>query len=179
MDVYLRELYRRIIYDITVKVYENTPCVGMKDSTSLHELVQEVEGLSDIIFNFNEEGRLHSKYSGDRYEPAIIIVFRHLSVYYYLFDGEIKDCIHPFSIQITKQIIHIDYYSSDRIEQELPISIIKSKVEVDETYNQYKLNPLLARYKSGSVKIKTAKYPKQDYFLHDCMEPLMPFKFAD
>ena len=178
MDVYLQDLYEWILADI-----ENVTCsyvdeenVYSRCSAGLHKRVQEIEDLNGITLNFNEEGRLHSKYLDDRYEPAIIIQRRY-SVYYYLFDGEIKDCIHPFSVEIYTIGKRIDYYSSERIKQELPIIIREEETNVVETYNEYNSEKLIAGYKSGSVEINIADYVKQDYFLHNCMEPV--FKFAD
>ena len=77
MDGYLQILYKWIIDDIAEKIesYNDEPDADTYPQCSygLHKFIQEVEGLSDITFNFNGEGKLHSKYLDDRYEPAIII----------------------------------------------------------------------------------------------------------
>ena len=190
MDAYLQILYECIIVDITDKIesYNSySDDTYSRCPTGLYELVREVEGLSDITFNFNEEGRLHSRYLGDRYEPAIIIQHSRVTIYYYLFDGKIKDCVHPFSIDIYTPEKIITYYSSERIKQELPVSIIKDETIVTEIYNEYNSESLLAGnseslltgHMHGRIDIDIADYPEQDYFLHDCMEPVSSFKFAD
>ena len=181
MDVYLRELYMFMGLKLALKVGYHQPFIinNSHGLAQVAQLVQQIKGQSNIIFNYNEEGKLHSKYLGDRYEPAIIIRYDKRSMYCYLFDGEIKDCIHPFSIEIIGTERYIDYYSSERIEQELPIRISRKKFNVFETYNEHGLKPLLEGYKSGKVEIEIADYPEQDYLLHDCMESTMTFKFAD
>ena len=181
MDGYLQFLYKQIIDNIATE----TNLYSSKDrytrcSDGLHKLVQKVERLRNVIFNFNEEGRLHSKYLDDRYEPAVILHNRNSSVYYYLFDGEIKDCIHPFSIKIRRSINIIDYYSSERIKQELPIYILEDeKTTVIKIYNGYGSEPFIEGYKHGEVKINIADCVRQNYLLHDCMEPSSSFKFVD
>ena len=180
MDAYLRFLYDRIIRGIMDSTGGYGSVTFTKCSAGLHKLVQKIKGQSGITLNFNKEGKLHSRYLGDRYEPATIVQYCGYSAYYYLFDGEIKDCIHPFSISIHRSKRYIRYYSSERIKQELPIEIyIDKEFEVQETYNRIELYPLIEGYKYGRVVIDIDNYPKQDYFLHDCMESLMPFKFAD
>ena len=181
MEVYLRDLYYCLIIDIddNTKSYKDDENTYPRCSAGLHKRVQEIEDLNSITLNYNEEGRLHSKYLGDRYEPAIILRYRNRSTYYYLFDGEIKDCIHPVSITTCDIGKHIEYYSSERIKQELPIGIREDAFSATETYNEYNSETLIAGYKSERVEINIADYPKQDYLLHDCMEPALQFKFAD
>ena len=106
-----------------------------------------------LNFNYNEEGNLHSKYLGNRYEPAIVISCDRFTIFYYLFDGTIKDCIHPFYILIYKAgCTKIKYYSTERISTNHPV--------VTETYTS-----------------------NDDLTLHDyiegCDNPLLPFKFVD
>ena len=184
MDFYLQILYKGIITGIAEKIESYDSDGDDEDKyprcpAGLHKIVQEVEDLSDVTLNFNENGRLHSKYLGDRYEPAIIIQYSQFTIYYYLFDGEIKDCVHPFSIDICAAERHITYYSSERIKQELPIYIMEDETAVAEIYNGYNPEPLIAGYKHGRAAIDIANYPAQDYFLHDLMEPPTLFKFAD
>ena len=177
MDGYLQKLYECMINNIERKEITFTssikPC-----SDYLHKIARKLKDQNDIIFNYNEEGKLHSRYLGDRYEPAIILQYHNCSVYYYLFDGEIKDCIHPVSVQIIDTTKWINYYSSERIKQELPVGIHINGYNVIEFYNIDDLKPLLEGYKSEWVERITADYPEQDYTLHNCME-LMSFKFAD
>ena len=179
MDDYREELYENIMNSIACSIHGYTPSEILACSAGLHELAQEVEGLSDIIFNYNEKGRLHSKYLDNRYEPAITLHSAGLSEYYYLFDGEIKDCVHPLNITISDNGKFIEYYSSERIQKELPTQINKQRLVVFESYNGRQLTPLLEGYKHGEFKIAIADYPKQNYFRHDCMEPIPQFKFAD
>ena len=180
MEDHLRSRYSGIIYEITYKISGYTPSKIIPCSASLHKLVQEIGCQPGMTFNYNEEGRLHSQYLGDRYEPAIIIQYHNSSVYYYyLFDGEIKDCIHPFNIKIYTKTKIIEYYLNERIKQELPTSIHIDHSTVTEFYNGCYLKPVLKGYKHGAVTFNIADYPERDYFLHDYMEPPMPFKFAD
>ena len=179
MDDYLQELYECIISSIAYKTGVCKPGEIMPCSASLHKLVHEIKDQSSVTLNFNEEGRLHSKYLGDRYEPAVIVQRHNSSIYYYLFDGEIKDCIHPFSVEIYAAEKYIEYYSSERIKQELPIYIREEEFILTEIYNEYFSKPMLAEYKHGKFKIKTTDYQKKNYFLHYYMELALPFKFAD
>ena len=180
MDDYLQDIYSWIFCDIVGKTSGYEPATFIPCSAGLHELVQKIKDRNGITLNFNEEGKLHSRYLGNRYEPAIIVQRRDISIYHYLFDGEIKDCIHPVSIKIDGSKKYIRYYSSERIKQELPIKIYITKTEfqVFETYNGLELCPFIEGYKHEMVIIDIADYPEQDYTLHDCMEP-MSFKFAD
>ena len=182
MDGYLQILYEWIIIDIATEteLYDSYGDVTYpRCPAGLHKLAREVEGLGNVTFNFNEEGRLHSKYLGDRYEPAIILQCHDSSIYYYLFDGEIKDCVHPFIIDISTTEKYITYYSSERIKQELPVTIIKEETTVIEIYNEYNSESLLAGHKNRRVNIDISDYLEQNYFLHDCMERALSFKFAD
>jgi len=47
--------------------------------------------------------------------------------YYYLYDGEIKDCEHPFCIIRGEddEVVETVYYSSQRIRSGLPVRIIE------------------------------------------------------
>ena len=179
MDDYSHHIYSRIIRDSLWKTSRYNPSDIEQCSAGLHKLVQKLEARDDIIFNYNEEGRLHSNYLGDRYEPAIIFRFAGSLLHYYLFDGEIKDCIHPFMIFMSNEMKYIGYYSSKRIEQELPLSIQKQRHKVVENYNKYNSLTVLDGYKQGMFEIDIADDIEQDYLLHDYMEPAMPFKFAD
>lgn len=177
MDVYRRSLYKSLIYDILrdiprLDTVEAEPC-----SAGLHKLTRAILYRNGMTFNYNAEGRLHSRYLGDRYEPAIILHSSNYTRYYYLFDGEIKDCIHPFSVRVQLERKRIIYYSSERIKQRLPIRIHIDRL-VTEIYN-HDFEPILAGYKYGKIKIELAKYAEQDYTLHSCMEPIPQFKFAD
>ena len=179
MEAYSQELYRCIIRQIASKISGRKPSEVVPCSASLHKLIHEIKDRSVVVLNFNKEGRLHSKYLDDRYEPAIMLHYYGYLVFYYLFDGEIKDCIHPFNIEMRSTEKYISYYSSERIKQELPIEICIQEYFVAEIYNDYNSETLIKGYKSGKVKISIADYPKQNYTLHNCMELALPFKFAD
>ena len=183
MYVYRKNLYKSIICSVLWKMSRYGSNSIESSSVGLHKLAQEAKDVAGIVFNYNEEGRLHSKYLDDRYEPAITLYGSYCLIHYYLFDGEIKDCIHPVSIKIYATEKHIDYYSSERIKQELPININKQKHIMFETYNYYSTyDTILCGYKKGRFEIKLANYVEhveQDYTLHERMESAMPFKFAD
>ena len=134
-----------------------------------------------IKVNYNEEGLLHSKYLEDRYEPAITIQYAFTITNYYLFDGHIKDCVHPFIVAKYLRIgpfYNVIYYSSERMEQELPLRIREYKYEVLKYYcSDFNLSIAESPF-SHSIRIAIDDYEKQNYTLHDCMEPQL-FKFAD
>ena len=169
MDILLRKHYSSIINNISDKLsLVFTPVILCP--YGLHAFIQTI-GINDgITLNYNEEGKLHSKYLGDRYEPAIIIRRTYRSIYYYLFDGEIKDCIHPFQIEeyqyhANRIFYNVFYYSSELIEQKLPIKIYEYHKFVRKVYYQVEMHD------------DDYDYVRQDYTLHDCMEPV--FKFTD
>lgn len=176
-----QELVNRILSITRVQIRERYS----KDTIGLHALMQTIKesgvDYSRIRFNHNEEGKLHSKYLEDRYEPAISIVDDTLVYYYYLFDGEIKDCIHPFSIRITDfenfNAYNVVYYSSERIKEELPIMINECEDEVQKYYNQCSTGILLDGYRYGMEIDDITTRPC--YCLHDCMETEILFKFVD
>ena len=180
MDDFLRYCYSIIINDISDRfVLSKKPAIPTSScSESLHGFIQTIKN-ANIKFNYNEEGRLHSKYLEDRYEPAIIIRYVDHTIYYYLFDGEIKDCIHPFTIikYFNGPLYNVLYYSSERIEQGLPIKIRETFEEV--THHCCVDSTLIADslFACGSI-VNYKDYVKQDYTLHDCMTPQL-FKFAD
>ena len=180
MEALLQEYYGHIICTLNLSAnmtnwIENNPI----SIESLHNMAKYIEETPDvnvhgIIFNYNEEGRLHSKHLGDRYEPAITIPDEYTD-YYYLFDGQIKDCIHPFHIVENDKVV---YYSTERIKLELPIVINGHEL----IYNLGDSNcPLIEGYRSGIVE--SADYLGVNFKLHDyiegCDDPLLPFKFAD
>lgn len=76
------------------------------------------------MYNLNANGRLHSNYMEGYYEPAIINrvgTYMHL---YYLFDGEIVDCAHPFYVVVNLGVVHmVEYFSSNRIQNNEAICI--------------------------------------------------------
>ena len=182
MDIFLKDCYTNINWDIV-----ETLCMPESNKKlNLQTLIKLVESYNtcDIVLKYNEEGKLHSKYLDDRYEPAITISYEESITYCYLFDGKIKDCVHPFYVSIYNDDYYVvRYYSSERIRQTLPI-LINENVDgignIEYTFNQcVVLSTILDGYASETKLINKSDYVKQNYTLHDCMEPTMPFKFAD
>lgn len=69
---------------------------------------------NNLIYNLNENG-LHSRYMGTYYEPAVIKQTENGKVLFWLFDGDILDCDHPFCIVIEYgKVSEIKYYSTER-----------------------------------------------------------------
>lgn len=187
MEALLQDYYTILFGAIkcaTIAVLDDDylPC-----AEGLHELIQPIiDADADhdyITFNFNEAGKLHSRYLEDRYEPAIIIcrtgVIQH---YFYLFDGKIKDCIHPLfitksDIDSTDNICQVVYYSSERITEGLPISIFMFQNRVQMYYNLHESRIIIRGNRLGVETIDMSDYIEKDYSLHDCMEP--PFIFVD
>ena len=180
MDIFSQKCYEELIRDISYKTglaYELIePC-----SDSLHAFIQTIKSVY-VTFNYNEEGQLHSKYLEDKYEPAVSVQHNCSITYYYLFDGEIKDCIHPFSVTKFTHTASCEvlYYSSERIEKKMPVRICE--YECENLMGVYYYNPsgtTLLQISCGRyVKIDMAGYARRDYILHAYMEPLL-FKFAD
>lgn len=142
----------------------------------LNEFVQKIEAAGPrpnymFKFNYNEDGKLHSKYLGDRYEPAIIISNTRFIGRYYLFDGIIRDCVHPFYLFIDINTVKVLYYSTERIKTDQPIYITIDGASATESYNHRKYRTVHNNY-TGI-----------DFTLHDyiegCDDPLLPFKFVD
>ena len=140
--------------------------------------------------NLNEDGLLHSTYNGDHYEPAITWCQDDETIYYWLFDGKIKDCLHPFEISVcNKQITYIRYYSSERIQTNQPIFIHNGAFCMPyEEYNTYfdwfiyKDKVLDIKYKHGKKTYlnghnNNISTTSEGYPLCDEMEA--HFKFAD
>lgn len=95
-------------------------------STSEGNIYDSIKDDSRYTCN-NEDGLLHSNYNGTHYEPAIIYSYRGRITYYWLFDGKIKDCEHPYRIDIFYgQVADITYCSSARINADQPIYINNS-----------------------------------------------------
>jgi len=120
-----------------MEAYKEYLCtwIGYLDDLGLRNLTEIEAAIIDdpsYTINRNEKGRIHSRYLGDRYEPAI----SHNCGYdYYLFDGEIKDCEHPFLIYSKRGVtLLVAYYSSKRIKNEQPIFMDREH----EQYNRYK-----------------------------------------
>jgi len=132
----------------------------------------------EITINRNEQGQLHSKYLGNKYEPAVIVKSPYRIVKYYLFDGNIKDCEHPFrvSTHLNGDVYSVYYYSSERIKNNQPVFI-----GYKNDYNRYVYNEcvykILDEYPSGEDDEDLIK----DFsILHEEMEDtIFKFKFAD
>ena len=97
--------------------YKRALCWHFGKSTSEEEIYAKIKNDPSYTCNLNENGLLHSTYNGTHYEPAIIQKYNKHLIYYWMFDGKIKDCLHPFMIHtFCDKIIDIHYYSSDRIQ---------------------------------------------------------------
>jgi len=108
--------------------------IGFSGCETLDEVEEIVSHYEETTINRNEYGQLHSRYLGDRYEPAIIARGINSYTEYYLFDGEIKDCIHPFIIGYENgKVWKVVYYSSERIRNNEPINITEDYM----VYNGY------------------------------------------
>lgn len=111
MEDYKTYLYGQI-FELLGIVHSLEDC----NSDVLHQVVKHNR---DNVYNYKDE-LLHSEYLEDRYKPAIILYRSGYAIaYVYLFDGEIRDCVHPCIIHRDR----IEYYSSERIEQDEPIHI--------------------------------------------------------
>ena len=104
--------------------YKRSLCWYVKYSTSEEEIYCKIKDDPSYTCNLNEDGLLHSTYNENHYEPAITFRWKKFIIYYWLFNGEIKDCGHPFMINTHEnQISSIHYYSSERIQTNQPIYI--------------------------------------------------------
>jgi len=131
-----------------------------------------------VTINRNEEGKLNSRYLDDRYEPAVRVQKTQGYTDFYLFDGEIKDCSHPFYVLYVKDVIvRVVYYSSERIMNNRPIVLEKTYNWKNKYYTLREPNPItiLEGYESGTFRDETL-----DGFSLQCEEMDKPlFKFAD
>ena len=97
--------------------YKRALCWHFGGSISEEEIYAKIKDDYRYTCNLNEDGLLHSTYNGMHYEPAIIFKGDVHVKCYWMFDGKIKDCLHPFSIDVAySRIIDIQYYSSERIQ---------------------------------------------------------------
>ena len=97
--------------------YKRALCWYFNKSTFEEEIYDSIKDDPKYTCNLNEDGLLHSNYTGTHYEPAIIYRLMGSVTYYWLFNGNIKDCEHPFMIKVLEdKIIDILYYSSERIK---------------------------------------------------------------
>jgi len=100
--------------------------LSMIEASDIIELKEMVK--HNIKLHYMQED-LNSEYVDGRYKPAVIFDDNYGNGYYkryfWLFDGDIKDCDHPFYIQTGEndEIICIMYYSTDRIKNSKPIKI--------------------------------------------------------
>ena len=171
-------------YPYSMEDYKNSLACWFS-GTDEEGIYDKIKDDSNFICNLNEDGLLHSTYNENHYEPAAI--FRHGSIlnYCWLFDGKIKDCLHPFNICMGGSITDISYYS-ERIKTNQPIGIFYPIDEPScEKYNTYfdhtgKRHKILNdnRYKHGT-KYCIITTP-EGYPICDEMEmDIFKFKFAD
>lgn len=162
---------------------------GGKSMEDIHNFIVN-KPRDNIEYNLNEKG-LHSRYMGTYYEPAIIRQIKNEKLFYWLFDGDIRDCNHPCYMSIKDgQISVVIYYSFERLTTFQPIIWYKDE-KIIKLYNRY----TNSRTK-GLIKILNG-YDNPDgericcdelYFPHtpefyplcDQMEEdILRFKFAD
>jgi len=135
-------------------------------------------GTESSIENRNEEGRLHSVYLGDRYEPAVEYKCCSHIFKYYLFDGNIKDCEHPFCIVYKDgKIIEVTYYSTRRI-----IDGEQIKMGIKYAYYNFVSDGIVVTEIMEEYESKISRDSNLSSFSEVCDEidaPLFKFKFAD
>jgi len=163
--------------------YKESLCHNIIDSQ--HKTIQELDDAmkynDDFETNRNEEGKLHSKYLGDSYEPAIIYYADEMETRVYLFDGDIKDCIHPTIVTYFEEtIVFVEYYSTERIENGEPIYLSEKYT----LYNSYfykgyetEWTKLLPEYKAK--KVNKNMLNSFSLLCNEMIEPVFKFKFAD
>jgi len=103
-------------------------------------LLDYINGLESRGYNLvYKEENLDSKYEDGYYKPAIIYENSlGIDLYVWLFDGEIKDCTHPVIVELhNSRLYEIYYYSSELIENEMPINIYRICGIAYREYNQY------------------------------------------
>lgn len=139
----------------------------------------------------NEDGLLHSYYTGSYYEPAIIYTCDELKNLYWIFNGEIRDCDHPFMISIVDgRIRKIIYYSSDRIKTNKPINIDYFHIdptlcyqifnEYDGISTEFMDTKILDEFEATHYLCKyDAQFIVNERVICDIMEEDNKFKFAD
>lgn len=139
-------------------------------------------------YTLNENGRFHSNYAGTHYEPAIIIRGECRVRYFWLFDGNIKDCTHPYYIEIMYGTLSaIVYYSSERIHNQQPLSSIYDGDEcMEQWFNEYwesascEFVPVLDAYDAFTeyepIGYDKSAFTKEWYLLH---HEFNGFKFVD
>ena len=171
--------------------YKRSLCHDFSNITSEEEIYSKIKDNPGCTCNLNEDGLLHSAYNETHYEPAVTFREKNRITYYWLFNGEIKDCEHPFMIHTYKgRIMNVTYYSLERIQTNRPIYIYCGNYQTRyEKYNMY-FNSFRGeeiqilddyKYKYGreyddSIYCNINTTP-ECYPLWDEMEPR--FKFAD
>lgn len=169
--------------------YKRSLCWRFKYSTSEEEIYNNIKDDPSYTYNLNEDGVLHSTYNENHYEPAITYRDRKIITYWWLFNGEIKDCSHPFMIHTFEgQIINIGYYSLEKIQTNQPIAISYCtkpycRYNMCFNYRTYQYNKILNDdiYKHGTENMGSIhcdiNTTPECYPLWDEMAPR--FKFAD
>jgi len=97
------------------------------------ELIDSIR--SDPKLHYVNEN-LNSIYVNDHYEPAVIYKSGDSTTYYWLFDGDIRDCSHPFRVICSEtKVISVMYYSSDRIKEGKPLHLFPWCGKLMKYYN--------------------------------------------
>jgi len=109
---------------------------------------EEYDTLKEMIENnallYHMEEDLTYKYVDGKYLPAVTYMDGPHTTHFWLFDGEIKDCDHPFCVTLendgegTDFIVSIVYYSTDRVINNMPIEIFNNGYEHYNLYDQYR-----------------------------------------
>lgn len=102
-------------------------------------IVKNIRNKPEFKFNLNENGNLHSDYVNGYYEPAIIRVHNNTTYLYWLFDGKIVDCEHPFHVSIDKVITEVEYFSSSRIRNNKAINMSQKVSYYNLFMGEYKI----------------------------------------
>lgn len=112
LKLYLKYCYGRIFHYLRIKeVYDI--------ERSILEL-QKLKSKPRIKLNRNKEGLLHSDAV-----PAIHISGS-VEVSVYLFNGEIRNCLHPYMVVSIKGLVKVEYFSTKLIAHDKPIHISKN-----------------------------------------------------
>lgn len=149
-------------------------------------------GYPPEIRNTNENG-LHSYFTGSYYEPALVLILNHTHIYWF-FDGEIRDCEHPFHIILLENTLcRIVYYSSERIRSSKPVVVNFNQFDSQILYNCYRLcRPGFQGHEyciileginknicANAINIPDHLFTSEFYPLYDRMAEDIALKFAD
>lgn len=151
--------------------------------------------ISDIIepssYSYNEEtvtyqhingGQVHSVYNEETrtYTPALSRSIGHIVYQYYLFNGEIKDCTHPFCVSIDTErniVTNVTYYSSERIRSGLPIAF--GMYNCYECFDTGNLKQILYEFPLCTKDELCSNNPEYYLVCDEMLTTSWQFKFTD